>query len=216
MKPQIEILHHDQKILVVNKPAGISIHNAEDDFNLMDLLKDHASELFPVHRLDKETSGIQLFALNSKSASEYALEFQNQNTLKIYVGLVRGQIKTQSGTWAQPLTDKSEGRQNPQGISAQRVPCKTTYDVIQSSKYFSFCRFHLHTGRQHQIRKHAALNKHHLVGDSRYGDQKYNQKIAQLYQTDRMFLHCQDLHILGLQLHAPNPFDLSSLFKNIE
>lgn len=218
MKPQIEVLLRDQDLLAVNKPAGVSIHNAEDDFNLMDLLQSQLSikELFPVHRLDKETSGIQLFAMSSKSASYFATEFQNQNTTKIYIGIVRGQMKTQNGTWAQPLTDKSEGRKNPQGQSAQRIPCKTTFEVLQGSKFFTQCRFHLHTGRQHQIRKHAAINGHHLVGDERYGDSKYNQKMAQLYQTERMFLHCQDLHILGRKLHAVPPCEFDRLFKTIE
>ncbi len=218
MAPQIEILYRDQNILAVNKPNGFSVHNTEDHLNLMDLVKNQCNltEVFPVHRLDKETSGIQILALNSESASRYATEFQNQKTIKIYHGVVRGQLENQTGNWTQPLTDKAEGRKNPQGISSQRVPCQTSYKTIQGSKYFTRCQFHLHTGRQHQIRKHAAINGHHLVGDQRYGDQKYNQKIAQLYQSSRMFLHCEELHILGLQINCPPPKEMSALFQNFE
>ncbi|MNL61460.1 tRNA pseudouridine synthase C [compost metagenome] len=61
--------------------------------------------------------------------------------------------------------------------------------VIESNKYFSLVEVRLLTGRQHQIRKHAALAKHAIVGDTRYGDGKYNDKMAEVYGTDRMFLH---------------------------
>ena len=186
-----EILYQNKDFVVVNKRVGLSIHNIEDPINLIDILQGQLSikDFFPVHRLDKETSGIQIFALNQENAAKFSTEFQNKKTKKVYIGVLRGQIKNKGGLWDFPLTDKAEGRKNPEGLSQNRIPCLTGFEVIKSSQYFSLCKFDLQTGRQHQIRKHAAVAGHHLVGDQRYGDQKYNFKIADLYGQERMFLH---------------------------
>lgn len=201
------IIFKDTNLLVVNKPTGYSVHNDEDGRNLFDLFLPHLglSKLFPVHRLDKETSGVQIFALNADTAKKYAQEFEGRTIKKIYRGILRGQIKDLSGQWTKPLTDKSEGRKNPQGVAQARVPAETHYEVVESNRFFSFVEFDLLTGRQHQIRKHAALANHHIVGDSRYGDVKYNSKIAEIYSEQRMFLHCLHLEILGGSFLAPEP-----------
>lgn len=211
----IQILFESPDWLAVNKPPGISIHNVEDPGNLITVLaKSIKGPLFPVHRLDKETSGVQVFALHEKSAQQLASAFQSREVTKTYQGILRGALKNPEGVWTKSLTDKSEGRKNPQGLAKDRVPCETGYKVLQATRFFSFCEFNLITGRQHQIRKHAALEQHHLVGDNRYGDQKYNQKMAEMYKIDRMFLHCFQLTILGKILEAPTPPEFSSLFKS--
>lgn len=140
-------------------------------------------------------------------------ELQGKSVQKIYVGIVRGQLKELKGQWTKGLTDKAEGRTNPQGQSKDRIPCETRYTVLQSSKYFTFCEFQLITGRQHQIRKHTALINHHLIGDPRYGDKLYNKKMADLYKTNRMFLHCKRIEILGMILEAQIPKEFNELFK---
>ena len=211
-KSQIEILFENLNFIVVNKPYGISVHNNEQaEENLIDKLKIQGQwdKLFPVHRLDKETSGLQILAKNSEAAGELAHEFQSHSVKKIYHGICRGQMKLSSGVWKQPLTDKAEGAKNPQGQSKDRVPCETDFKVINQNKYFTLCEFDLKTGRQHQIRKHCALNGHHLVGDTRYGEKKYNQMISSKYQTNRMFLHCSFLKIKGHEFRAP--YDFSTL-----
>lgn len=214
-KTPIKILVQNRNIVAVDKPPGISIHNSEDPINLIEVLRQQLNlkDFFPVHRLDKETSGVQIFALNGEAASRYATAFQNHETTKIYFGVVRGQLKKTSGIWAQPLTDKAEGRKNPQGVSAQRIPCQTQFEMTQGSKYFSLCRFQILTGRQHQIRKHTAINGHHLVGDPRYGDDKYNAKIAAMYQQSRLFLHSQQTHLLDLHLESEIPASFQDLLN---
>lgn len=197
-----EILLETSDILVVDKPTGISVHNNEDPQNLLKLL---GGSLFPIHRLDKETSGIQIFAKSSVAAQEWAHEFQSKQVKKIYSGLVRGQFKSKSGTWSLPLTDKAEGRKSPQGSSRERIPCETQYHTQRSNKYFSFIEFDLKTGRQHQIRKHCALAGHALVGDPRYGDPKYNRRIFDIYKVDRLFLHCQEIEIKKHRILSPVP-----------
>jgi RluA family pseudouridine synthase len=212
LEPQI--LLQNQDFLAVDKPAGMSVHNNEDPENLLVMLerKLKSSDIFPVHRLDKETSGVQILALNKGAASRLAEEFQNRSVVKIYYGVLRGRLKTAKGVWQKSLTDKSEGRKNPEGVKRDRVPCETRFRVVKSNPYFSLCEFDLKTGRQHQIRKHAALDNHAIVGDPRYGDPKYNSKIAELYKIERMFLHCSRLEIAGNVIECPLPESFAQLF----
>lgn len=210
---EVKILHQDQEIVIVDKDHGISVHNNEDPQNLLSILEKqlNLAKLYPVHRLDKETSGIQVLALNASAAQRYSEEFGKKTVRKQYIGILRGQLKVNKGVWAKPLTDKAEGRTKPEGASKDRVPCETAFRVLQGNSYFSLCEFDLKTGRQHQIRKHTALTNHPLVGDPRYGDPKYNKKIASLYNQDRMFLHCFGLEILGLRIHSPLPLSFGAL-----
>jgi len=194
----------------------LSVHNKEDSQNLLDVLESqlNVDKLYPVHRLDKESSGVQLLALTQDSAKKYSNEFQNKSVKKSYVGILRGQLKESEGCWAFKLSDKSEGRKNPAGLSAARVACETQFHVLQKSKFFSYCDFNLITGRQHQIRKHAALSNHSLVGDPRYNDKKYNKKIYSLYKTNRMFLHCKKIEILGLVFESEVPAEFRKLLDS--
>lgn len=202
----IPILLIDQDRLVVDKPHGLSIHNNEDPDNLIKLLSKQLSleTLYPVHRLDKETSGVQIFALNKQSAQTMSEEFQSERVQKFYRGLIKGQLKLKSGRWDRPLTDKAEGRRAPKGLARNRVPCVTEFKVIKESPYLSLCEFRLLTGRQHQIRKHSAVAKHPLVGDARYGSQPLNMKMKQLYGEDRMYLHCMEIEMLGKKMKSKN------------
>lgn len=210
----IPILLQNDEILVVNKPEGFSVHNNEDKQNLLTLLEKEfpALKLYPIHRLDKETSGIQILALNSEAAQKYSSEFQNRNVKKIYHGILRGVLKDSSGSWTRSLTDKAEGHKNPQGQSKDRVPCETQFSILKKSKYFTLCEFNLITGRQHQIRKHTALVNHALVGDPRYGEKSYNDKIVKIYSTNRLFLHCSHIKILNVSIDCSPPENFYSLF----
>lgn len=202
--------------LIINKPAGVSVHN--DIGDVRTLLKKQLPEgsfedIYPIHRLDKETSGLLLLATNSKMAATLAEQFQNHKTEKIYFAVLRGAlpVSDQWLEWATPLSDKAEGRRNPQGMARDRIEAKTRYRVVKANKYFSLIEVQLLTGRQHQIRKHAVLAKHQIIGDTRYGDPKYNTRIAEMYKTNRMYLHAAKLSLeIGGKLHtfeAPLPLD---------
>lgn len=211
----IPILYQDEDLVVVNKPVGVSIHNDDGASDLLSRLCEQLSQdsLWPVHRLDKETSGVQLLALNQDAARHFAEKFQLRETVKIYRGILRGHLKVTADVWDAPLTDRAEGRKNPGGHPKDRIPCETRVQVLNQNKFFTDCRFDLITGRQHQIRKHAALCKHHLVGDPRYGDPAYNSKISSLYGVNRLFLHCAELTIGTQTFRAEIPIDFSALFK---
>ena len=211
----IPVLFQNNDILVVDKPFGISIHNAEEPENLMDVLtkEQKITKLYPVHRLDKETSGVQIFALNERSAKKYSETFQSHTVKKFYIGILRGRLNDSTGVWKQKLTDKAEGRKNPAGLAQSRVSCETHYKVLEGSAFLTLCEFDLKTGRQHQIRKHAALSKHHLVGDTRYGDKAYNQRITDLYNISRMFLHCWKIQLEHHMFEATVPEEFKVLMN---
>ena len=97
----ISILFQDQDFLAVNKPAGMSVHNNEDQQNLLLVLQKQMNvvKLYPVHRLDKETSGLQLLALNEVSARTLASEFEKRSVDKVYVGVLRGELRPPQGVW---------------------------------------------------------------------------------------------------------------------
>jgi tRNA pseudouridine65 synthase len=210
----VKVIFKNEDLVVVEKPGGLSVHNNEDPQNLLSVLEKQLGvpKLFPVHRLDKETSGVQILALNSKAANELSEEFQNRNTIKKYFGITRGQLKQTQGVWNKPLTDKAEGRKNPEGASKDRVACETRFKVVKANKYFALVEFDLITGRQHQIRKHTAVVNHPLVGDPRYGEPSYNKKMAAFYKTERMFLHCSQIKILKFDFCSDLPLDFESLF----
>lgn len=211
----ITILFQNDDFIAVDKPAGLSVHNAEDPENLLLLLEKQLQleKLYPVHRLDKETSGVQLLALSQSSAKKLSDEFQGKTIQKNYVAILRGKLEEESGTWLAPLSNKAEGRKNPAGLSKERIPCETRFQVLRRSQYFTFCAFHLITGRRHQIRKHAALAQHEIVGDAIYGTPKYLSKISSLYQNNRLYLHCEKIEVLGQKIESPIPSSFDLLFQ---
>jgi len=212
---EIPVLLETSEIIAVDKPVSISVHNNEDPLNLLKLLKSRfGGELYPIHRLDKETSGIQLFAKSSEAAKNWSHEFQTKNVVKIYCGITKGIFQKTEGVWLDSLTDKSEGRKNPQGNPRDRIACETRYRVLKNNRFFSFLEFNLITGRQHQIRKHSALQNHPLLGDPRYNDPKYNQKMANIYRTERMFLHCQEIEIKNERIISSVPDIFHQILKD--
>jgi 23S rRNA-/tRNA-specific pseudouridylate synthase len=213
------ILHQERDWLVVNKPAGLSVHNepGRDLISLFSrLLKATVS---PVFRLDQETSGLILLSLSGEVTASWhkALEVAE----KEYICLVRGNLaKTGTsveGVWKMPLTDKAEGRKNPQGAATERKHCETHFQLVTANSYISKLRCQIRTGRQHQIRKHAVLAGHAILGDHRYGDPKYNQMIENRYGFSRLALHAHRLKcIFAGQARewlspAPPEFDILGL-----
>lgn len=193
---KIEILINKSNWIVVNKPAGLSVHNNEDPSNLLSELETMGYACFaPINRLDKETSGIMVLSSEASISTNLQKALNSKKCEKVYLALVKGRfLKDQiNGSWKSELTNKAEGRKNPQGVKAERVPCATSFEILKSNKYLSYLRLILESGRQHQIRKHSVLDKHQIVGDKRYGDVKYNSLIQKTYKFKGMALHSHKL-----------------------
>jgi tRNA pseudouridine65 synthase len=110
----IEIIEEQDGWLAVGKPAGLSVHNAEDGYNLLSILEEQLGcTLHAAHRLDQPTSGVMLLGKNPRSTQ--MLQDALTSATKEYTAIVRGVVKPEDGTWTWPLSNKGEGFRNPQG-----------------------------------------------------------------------------------------------------
>jgi len=134
---------------------------------------------------------------------------------KEYHAVLRGVIEVTSEwqVWEAPISDAAESRTNPQGLSNERIRARTLYRAEKSNPYFSLVHCLLQSGRQHQIRKHAAIAGRPVVGDSRYGNPKDNERIMSYYGFSRLALHAHrlsfkwNLHDFTVVSPAPEEFE---------
>lgn len=187
-----QIIAENAHFIVLFKPQGVSVHNQSP--SLLEFVKEQQKPEHFVNRLDFETSGLVVIALNEN------LHEPLQNSLhkgvKKYRALLRGSMSLDVGMkviWNWPISDKAEGRRNPQGDKQNLKPAETEVTLVRKNKYFSEVEIVLKSGRQHQIRKHSALAKHPIINDGRYSDEKYNLKITDMYNQNRMQLEAESL-----------------------
>lgn len=186
----LEVHFENSSILVVNKEPGISVHN--DTESIVNQLG--VDKVFPVHRLDKETSGLLVLAKSKSDATKIQNLFSESKIKKTYKAILFGNHsdKNKTGFWTQKLSAKAGGVKNPKGPKPF-VESKSFYSIEDSNEYFSLLTLSPLTGKTHQLRKHCLLNLAAIVGDSRYGKTKSNERIQKIYSLDRMFLHAQGL-----------------------
>lgn len=181
----LDMVHVDDEILVFDKPSGLlSVAGKTDD--LADCLEARANAAFPgarpVHRLDKDTSGLIVFARTPEALAHIGLQFEKRQTDKTYQALIWGQPSEDSGLVDQPL--KADWPNRPkQHISAQEGrPAQTEWRVIDRSEPVRVLLRPL-TGRTHQLRVHMAFLGHPILGDNLYAH------AAALAASERLCLH---------------------------
>jgi 23S rRNA-/tRNA-specific pseudouridylate synthase len=162
--------------------------------------------IHPVHRLDKETSGVILLAVNRKQFRFFSNQFESHQVKKQYVAILHGRLEkpedTDSwGTWGWPLSETAGGRHHPEG-PVNRKDSQTRYRVLDHSSHYTMVEIELQTGRTHQIRRHAKLSGHPVVGDARYGSTRAISYLTRNFAFDRLALHAR---ALTLQLSVGNP-----------
>lgn len=184
----IQIVSENAFFIVLFKPHGVSVHNQSP--SLLEYVKTHQKPEHFVNRLDSETSGLVVIAQN-QSLHEPLQQSLHQGTKK-YRALLCGVLQNDV-TWNWPISDKAEGHKNPQGLKADQKEALTEVKIARTNKFFTEAEIILKTGRQHQIRKHSLLAKHPILGDNRYGNEKYNAKMATMYKDSRMFLEAESL-----------------------
>jgi tRNA pseudouridine65 synthase len=207
----LPILFQDDAIVVVNKPSGLLVHRSPIDRHetrfAVQLLRDQLGRrVFPVHRLDKGTSGALAFALDSATAAVLAEQFAGRQVRKTYVAIVRGWPQP-AGVIDHPL-DAVQDAYAPNADSAPK-PCRTVYrrlatvelpvrvDRYPTSRY-ALVELEPETGRRHQLRRHLAHLSHPIVGDSTYGKGRHNRLFAERYGVRRLLLAC-----VGLEFTHP-------------
>lgn len=222
MNLEPQVVYENKDFLVVNKPAGWLVHGIPKYHSkepiLIDWLKEELPTSILVHRLDKETSGVLLVALNQKTYEYFKKQFQEHKIKKTYLALVCGIPKEPEGVIEKPIGLKPDSVKRTVHTRGAKM-VKEAITRYKVKKIFddqcTLLEVEPQTGRTHQIRVHLASIGHPVVGDKLYGSKKRELKI------DRQFLHAESLEFTApdgrrLKFAADLPEDLESFLKNLE
>ena len=167
------IIFENDDFVAINKPAGLlTIPDREQtEKSLKEFLIDKYGKIFTVHRLDKDTSGLVIFAKTEEAHKFFSRLFEERKIEKFYLGIVLGKPEETTGLIDAPISEHPlhKGLMN---VHRNGKPSQTSYEVLDANKHYSLVSFQLHTGRTHQIRVHAKNIGHPLAGDPLYGDGK--------------------------------------------
>jgi 23S rRNA pseudouridine1911/1915/1917 synthase len=168
---KLDIIYQDDQIVVVNKPADLlTIPDRHDPSkpSLYGALNKHFGKVFIVHRLDRETSGILVFALNEVAHRELSMQFESKETRKIYLALLDGAMHAEEGEINKPIAEHSSvgGRMV---VASRGKESLTLYRVVERFKHFTLVEADIRTGRTHQIRVHFQSISYPLAVDTLYG-----------------------------------------------
>ncbi|QOG12429.1 tRNA pseudouridine(65) synthase TruC [Arcobacter sp. FWKO B] len=233
---KLEILFQDDYIVAINKPSGLLVHRSMIDpseiYFAVNILRDQIGKyVYPVHRIDKPTSGVLLFALDSQSAKILSEQFLANQIEKRYLAVVRGYTQPQ-GVIDYPLSrkldkiadcDASQNKEPQEAISTytRLATVEVPYEVGKYAQTrYSLVEVVPKTGRKHQIRRHMKHLSHHLVGDTKYGRGEHNKFIREQYDCHRMLLHSYSLSIFHpydnnrLTFKAPLDESFKSIFTS--
>ncbi len=190
----IEILHDDDDILIVNKPAGLlSVPGrlAEHQDNLLGRLQRDFGELHCIHRLDMDTSGIMILARNKKALSYISKQFQNRSIKKTYQAIIWGTPEQKIGEINLPLITDWPNRPRQKICHETGKPSLTKYKFIEKSGNDSLIELYPITGRSHQLRLHMQSIGHPILGCRFYAHEKAQQAAGrlQLHASHICFTH---------------------------
>ena len=228
-----DVLFEDDFLIAINKPSGLlSIPDREGkEISLKIILQEKYAEIFTVHRLDKATSGVIVFAKDENTHKHLSQLFESRATEKIYYGLVNGNLLPLTGTIEAPIIKHPSGN-NKMCIDKEGKESITEYKVLESFKRFSWVEFNIHTGRTHQIRVHAQYIGNSIVCDELYGSSepvylsalKHKYNLSKKEETEKPILSRLALHAASLKFNlnnkeyffeAPLPKDLKALLQQL-
>ncbi len=210
-----DILYENADLVVVNKPEGLAAipeQNPREPSLFERLCAERGETLFIVHRIDKDTSGVILFARNADAHRRLNMEFETRRARKTYLALVHGVIAGDWGKIDKPLARFGSGRV---GVNAQRgKPSLTEYQVVRRFPAHTLVEAYPRTGRRHQIRVHLYSIGHPIVGDRLYGERTLQQGYP------RMMLHARTLTIRPpsgdeLTVEAPVPESFTGVLDTV-
>jgi tRNA pseudouridine65 synthase len=227
----LEILYKDEYLVAINKPSGLLVHKSMIDrheiYFAMKMLRDQIGQyVYPVHRLDKPTSGVLLFALDSETARLLGEQFGAHAIEKTYTAIVRGYIE-EAGVIDHPLEEKHDkitDKHAKENKGAQEALTEyQRFDTVEvphavgryAQTRYSLVKLMPKTGRKHQLRRHMKHISHHILGDTKYGRGEHNKFIRSEYGCERLLLHAVTLQIThpytGEALLFQAPYDATFL-----
>lgn len=210
----IPILYYDGDIAAVHKPAGLKVHRdaryGRQERCALEIVRDRLGRwVHPVHRLDRPTSGVLLFALNPDAAAILAASFARREVRKTYLAVVRGHVAP-AGTIDHPLTRDAgipKKGQTPKPARTDYERLATTEMAVPVGRYdtsrYSLVRLYPITGRMHQIRRHLHHISHPVIGDTVYGDGRHNRFFREHFGCRRLLLAAMALHFMHPRTGAP-------------
>lgn len=168
-----DIIAETDEFIAVNKPSGLlSIPDREGkEDSLKSMLQAKYGHIYTVHRLDKDTSGLIVFAKNEKMHRHLSMQFEERQTEKFYHGLVMGSPASKTGTISLPLAENTVTR-GTMIVHRRGKDSITDYEVIDDFGVYAWMQFRIHTGRTHQIRVHMKDLGNPIACDALYGDGK--------------------------------------------
>jgi len=212
--PGIRILLEDRHFIAIDKPSGllsVPLDEGKSSRHALGLLRKglETPAIFPVHRIDRDVSGVLLFARGKESEERFKALFEKHDLRREYFAIVEGRMKEEEGTWEHRLAELSsyDVVSSPEGRDAI-----THFKVIRRSPKYTYLQVVLETGRKHQIRVHCQIAGHPILGDLRYG--------ARENPIQRICLHAARLEFTHpftgrpIALHSPLPGRFKSLGAN--
>jgi 23S rRNA pseudouridine1911/1915/1917 synthase len=208
----VRILHEDRRFFIIDKPAGLlSVGTSmSDDEDLLGYLKDYtqSNQVFAVHRLDRDTSGVMVYARGQEAETAFKSIFAKHDIVREYFAIVEGNVPDDEGTWKSRLIELENLFVKSTTTPGEGREAITHYKVERRSDRFSYLNLRLETGRKHQIRVHCQEAGFPVTGDKRYNS-AYNP-------IKRMALHAVKLEFVDpftKKLHSfesppPRPFKL--------
>jgi len=205
----LEILYQDENLIAINKPSGLLVHKSmidrhETEFAVQMLRDQIGQYVYPLHRLDKPTSGVLLFALDKEMAKDMSEIIQARETQKEYVAIVRGTTyeKDEINYPLKEILDKMTDSKANQDKEAQEAI--TQYKRLNTIELpfavgkhettrYSLIKLSPQTGRKHQLRRHMKHIFHPIVGDTTHGDLRHTKFFRKEFDSHRLLLHAFSL-----------------------
>jgi len=220
-KNQLQIIFENDQFIVLNKPAGVlSIPDrTQSEPSLKDMLVEKNGSIFTVHRLDKETSGIILFAKNDVAHQFFSKQFEDRSMEKYYLGLVHGTPAHTTGSIDAPIMEHP-ALKGVMVVNKKGKSSLTDYELVEALGKYALVKFRIHTGRTHQIRVHAKNIGNPIACDPLYGDGKpvllssikKKYKLSKQDDEERPILNRVALHSYELKFKdaSGQEFDLTA------